>query len=69
MSELAEFHRALDLLCHRASAGDRQAELLLDELVMLVTNVRNAVEAGDQEHVDDLLTDATARALLRSVLG
>ena len=62
MSELAEFHRALGVLVARASAGDRQAELLLDELLTLVTNVLYATQAGDQEHVDDLLADAHARA-------
>ena len=69
MSRTAEFHRALDLLCHRASAGDREAELALDRLRVLFRDVRNAVEVGDHDQVDDLLTDATARALLRQALG
>ena len=69
MSQKAEFYRALGVLVARAEAGDRQAEAVLDDLLTLARNVRNAVAAGDQDHVDDLLTDATARAYLRSALG
>lgn len=69
MSRKAEFYRALGVLVARASAGDREAEAILDDLGVLVANVRNAVRAGDQELVDDLLTDATARAYIRQALG
>lgn len=69
MSKKAEFYRALGVLVDRASAGDRQAELVLDELLTLTRNVRNAVAVGDRDQVEDLLTDATARAYLRQALG
>ena len=69
MSRRADFYRALGVLASRASAGDRQAELALDRLLVLFGNVRNAVEAGDQDQVDDLLTDAIARAYIRQALG
>ena len=66
MSRQAEFYRALDILCHRASAGDKHAEAVLDDLVKLAKNVSYALQAGDEAHAAELLTDAHARALLRS---
>jgi len=64
----AEFYRAVGDLCRRASAGDRAAEAVLDELLALAKNVCYALQAGDELHADKLLADATARALLRSAL-
>ena len=68
MSRQAEFYRALGTLCQAASAGNRRAEAVLDDLVTLAKNVSYALQAGDEAHAAELLDEAKARAMLRSAL-
>lgn len=68
MPRKAEFYRALAELGRRAESGERQAEAMLDELDLLMRNVRNAIKAGDTATADELLADAIGRAYLRQAL-